>query len=105
MSLVWETTLSKSDVLNGNIRFATSTLGLEPEYFGGTNASEPATTWLTVTFKPGSVSQQWLYGNKKIFAERTHHTKAFFTSIGAKAGTRIRVTRTTPKSLLIEKAI
>jgi hypothetical protein len=105
MSLVWETVLSKSDVMNGNIRFSSSTLGLEPEYFGGTNANEPATSWLTVTFKPGFVSQQWLYGNKKIFAERDPQTKDFFAEIGAKAGTRIRVTRTSSKSLLIEKAI
>jgi hypothetical protein len=105
MSLVWETTLSKSDISNGNIRFASSTLDLEPEFFGGTNATEPAKSRLAVTFKPGSTTQQWLYGDKKIFSNRNPHTRDFFASIGAKAGSHIRITRTSSNALLIEKAV
>jgi len=104
MSLVWEYALSNGDVQNGNIRFTDSPLGLGSEYFGGTNANEPAAESLTVVFSPGSTSRQWLYGDKKIFANRNPHTKDFFARIGAVAGSRIRITRTSPNSLLIEKA-
>ena len=104
MPLVWEYSLSQGDIQNGNIRFADSPLGLESEFFGGTSAKEPAPKTLTVVFSPGSTSRQWLYGDKKIFANRNPHTKDFFARIGAVAGTRIRVTRTSPNSLLIEKA-
>lgn len=85
MALLWEYTLSASDVANGNIRFADSPLSLEPEFFGGTNAEEPAAKTLTVVFSPGSTSRQWLYGDKKIFANRNPHTKDFFAAIGAVA--------------------
>ena len=104
MALVWEYTLSEGDIKNGNIRFADSPLRLGSEYFGGKNAGEPAARTLTVVFSHGSTSTQWLYGDKKIFANRNPHSKDFFARIGAVAGGRIRITRTNPNSLLIEKA-
>ena len=103
MSAVWETELSSSDLKNGNLRFATSNLGLEPEFFGGTNKNEKAASRLTVQFSPGSISQQWIYGDKKIFANRNPHTTDFYARIGAKIGTRVRVIRTSHSNLLIER--
>ena len=101
MALVWEYTLSAGDVANGNIRFADSPLSLDAEFFGGTD--EPAAKTLTVVFSPGSTSRQWLYGDKKIFANRNPHTKDFLARIGAVAGSRIRITRTSHSSLLIDE--
>ena len=100
----WEYTLSAGDVANGNIRFAKSPLGIEAEFFGGTNNKEPAHSNLTVSFRPGSTTQQWLYGDKKIFTNRNPHTKDFFAAIGARSGTVIRITRTGKHFLVIEKA-
>ena len=57
-----------------------------------------------MTFRPGSACEQWIYGDKKVFANRNPHTQDFFAAIGARAGTVLRVTPTGSNSLTIEKA-
>ena len=104
MKQIWETELSRGDIANGNIRFASSTLTIEPEYFGGTNDKEPAAKRLQVQFGSSPPTAQWLYGDKKIFANRNPYTKDFFSRISATEGTRLRVTKTDPNFLHIEKA-
>jgi hypothetical protein len=99
----WEYVLSDGDVKYGNISFTYSPLDVEDCFFGGTNKSESADQSLNVTFRPGSTSRQWLYGDKKIFANRNPHTKDFFAAIGAREGTTIRITQTSRSALLIEK--
>ena len=104
MTEQWEKVLTSGAIKNGNISFKGCPFTIDPAFVGGTNASAPAARTITVTFKPGSVSQQWFDSDKMLFANRHPHTKDFFSRVGAREGMAIRITKTSQNSLLIEKA-
>ena len=76
---------------------------VSPDVLGGTKSANSAQMSWTVTFDPGSTTQQFLYGDKWIFNNRNPSTKDFFAAIGAKTGTQLLVENTGPYAIKISK--